>query len=205
MLLTSANFRSVSSPGSRESSLDALTLCRAEYQAACWESVWNAAIVSLWLQVKKRAGKKKQNMQIPNQMPHVQPLPIMVSNEEAKHVGCDFCYWPLIHHLHHLPFWNLLKLYLCLCWKNRFDFFLCVAEVWISAAGTVFCWAAARANYPSLFLPDKWGTQHASLAVQPVACFLVKISQERFSEHRMLKLELAKVLFPSVWEQQNRH
>lgn len=115
----------------------------------------------------------------------------LVSNKNTKHFGFGSCCWHFIHHFHHLHFLGPLKRFISVCAGRTDSIFLFILSWWSSNlwSWNVFCWAAARAYYPSLlFLLEKWGTQHASLAVQPLACFLVKTSH-------VLKLKLAKVFF----------
>lgn len=65
--------------------------------------------------------------------------------------------------------------------------------------------AAAAANYPSLLpLPEKWETQHASLAAHPVIFFLSKDLTGTFF-CVCVETKLAKLLLPSAAEKQNRH
>lgn len=58
---------------------------------------------------KREQGTKSDNRQITKSSVSYSQRPSLVCNEEAKHVGSDFCCWPLIYSPYHLPALEPLK------------------------------------------------------------------------------------------------
>lgn len=114
-----------------------------------------------WLRVKESTvwAKSDKRHQIKNLLSR---FPLLWCLMKTECVGSDFCCWPLIYPLHHLPsLESSLNASSLPVLNEQIIYFFNVDEVWVSAAGTVFtvCSASAHANYPSLsFLPKKWET-----------------------------------------------